>query len=58
MKQCDCDNTQVWVDKTQPAECDETIWVDGEFQTLWFDGTTETHWDRECPDINWSIECP
>ena len=53
-----CENKQQWVDLTQPAGCDETIWVDDGVQTLWFDGTTQTHWDQQCPDLNWSKQCP
>ena len=57
MSDC-CENTQVWVDKTQPAECEETLWIDDGVETLWFDGSTQTHWDRTCPDANWSKQCP
>ena len=57
MNEC-CENNQEWVDLTQPAECDETIWVDDGVQTLWFDGSTQTHWDQQCPDLDWSKQCP
>ena len=56
-----CESTQDWVDITQPANCDETLWFDDGVsdtpdpltaeQTLWFDDTTETHWDIVCDGV-------